>query len=43
MLSDTKSDTLFPIIKEKVFHGSIVYTDSYHSYNVLDVSEFKHF
>lgn len=43
MLSDTKSDTLFPIIKEKVVPDSIVYTDSYRSYDVLDVSKFKHF
>ena len=31
------------IMKEKIIPGSIVYTDNYRSYNVLDVSEFKHY
>ncbi len=34
---------LLPIIREKVQPDSIVYSDSYHSYDILDVSEFKHF
>jgi transposase len=32
-----------PVIKRKIKPGSIVYTDSYRSYNALDVSDFKHF
>lgn len=37
-----KTETLIPIIRRKVVPDSIVYTDSYRSYNVLDVSEFHH-
>lgn len=43
MVEDTKSKTLMPVIRRKIQPDSIVYTDCYHSYNVLDVSEFKHF
>jgi transposase len=32
-----------PIMREKILPDSIVYTDSWGSYNVLDVSEFKHY
>lgn len=32
-----------PIIRQKIKPDSIVYTDSYRSYNALDVSEFKHY
>lgn len=32
-----------PIITSKIKPDSIVYTDSYRSYNALDVSDFKHF
>jgi len=39
---DLKAKTLIPIIKEKVVPDSIVYTDGFKSYDVLDVSEFKH-
>lgn len=38
-----KTDTLIPIIREKVKSDSIVYSDSFRSYNVLDVSEFIHY
>ena len=40
---NTKSATLIPIIREQVRPDSIVYTDFYASYDVLDVSEFNHF
>ena len=40
---NTKTATLLPIIREQVKPDSIVYTDCYHSYDVLDVSEFSHF
>ena len=32
-----------PIIREKIKPDSIVYTDCWRGYNVLDVSEFKHY
>jgi len=43
IISDVSSETLIPIIKEKVVPDSIVYTDCFRSYNALDVSEFKHY
>jgi transposase len=43
VISDTQSNTLMGIIQNKVVPDSIVYTDGYKSYNVLDVSEFKHY
>ena len=41
MIDNRRSTTLFKIIKRKVQPDSIVYSDSYRSYNILDVSEFK--
>jgi len=32
-----------PIIERKIVPDSIVYSDSWKGYNVLDVSAFKHF
>lgn len=32
-----------PIIKQKVIPDSIVYSDSWRDYNVLDVSELRHY
>ncbi|CAM3834037.1 IS1595 family transposase [Avibacterium endocarditidis] len=43
VVENTKTDTLLPVIKRKIMPDSIVYTDYYHCYDVLDVSEFKHF
>jgi transposase len=43
VVPDTKGSTLKAIITSKIKPDSIVYTDSYRSYNVLDVSEFKHY
>ncbi|WP_458119399.1 IS1595 family transposase [Mannheimia haemolytica] len=43
VVPNTQSATLLPIIREKVKPGSLVYTDFYRSYDVLDVSEFNHF
>ncbi|MFW9339006.1 transposase, partial [Glaesserella parasuis] len=40
VVPNTQSATLLPIIREKVKPDSIVYTDFYRSYDVLDVSEF---
>ena len=42
IIPDAKSTTLMPIIREKVMPDSIVYTDSFRAYDVLDVSEFHH-
>ena len=42
IINDTKTDTLMPIIQERVTPDSIVYTDCYKSYNALDISAFHH-
>ena len=42
VVSDTKSETLMPLIIRKIAPDSVVYTDSYKSYNILDVSHFYH-
>ena len=39
---DLRRDTLMPIIRDKVVPDSVVYTDSFPVYDVLDVSEFHH-
>lgn len=39
---DTKTNTLMPIILNKIAPDSLVYTDSYRSYNALDVADFHH-
>ncbi len=43
IIDNAKTETLLPIIREKIEPDSIVYTDYFRSYNVLDVSEFKHY
>ena len=42
VVGDTKSSTLLPIIAKKIAPDSVVYTDSYKSYNALDISAFHH-
>jgi transposase len=42
IVPNAKSRTLMPIIEEKVAPDSIVYTDTFKSYNALDVSDFHH-
>ena len=42
IIPDAKASTLIPIIREKVLPDSIVYTDSFQVYDVLDVSAFHH-
>jgi transposase len=42
MIPDAKSLTLMDIIRQRIKPDSIVYTDSFRSYDVLDVSEFHH-
>lgn len=43
IISDASGSTLIPIIESKVVPDSIVYSDCWKGYNVLDVSEFKHY
>ena len=43
IIVDAKTDTLMPIIRQKIEPDSIVYTDCWRAYNALDVSEFKHY
>jgi transposase len=43
VIPDASSSTLMPIIERKVIPDSIVYSDSWRGYNVLDVSAFKHY
>lgn len=43
IIPDAREATLIPIIRQKVEPDSIVYTDTWRSYNALDVSEFKHY
>lgn len=42
IVTNAKTETLLPIIQEKVKPDSIVYTDTFRAYNALDVSEFRH-
>jgi transposase len=43
VIPNAKAETLMPIIRERVIPDSIVYSDCWRGYNVLDVSEFKHY
>mmetsp|Transcript_21498 Transcript_21498/g.9944 ORF Transcript_21498/g.9944 Transcript_21498/m.9944 type:complete len:217 (+) Transcript_21498:102-752(+) len=43
IIPDAKATTLMPIMQERILPDSIVYSDSLPSYNVLDVSDFKHY
>ena len=43
IIADASSQTLMPIIAHKVIPDSIVYSNSWRGYNVLDVSDFKHY
>ena len=43
VIPDASSTTLMPIIEHKVVPDSIVYSDCWRGYNVLDVSDFKHY
>jgi transposase len=42
IIPNAKASTLIPIIRKKVVPDSIVYTDGFQAYDVLDVSEFHH-
>jgi len=43
VIPDAKSKTLMPIMRDKIKPDSIIYSDCWRGYNVLDVSEFKHY
>jgi len=43
MIPDTKRTTLLPIIRDRVVPDSVVYTDAYSVYDILDVAGFRHF
>ena len=43
IIPDASSATLLPIMERKIIPDSIVYTDGWRGYNVLDVSDFHHF
>ena len=42
MIPNVRKDTILPIIRQRIVPDSIVYTDGYIAYDVLDVSEFHH-
>ena len=42
IIPNVRKETLLPILKSKIRPDSIVYTDSFDSYNILHVSGFKH-
>ena len=43
VIPDVKSRTLKPILDRKIVPDSIVYSDTFNAYHVLDVSGFKHY
>ena len=43
IIADASGSTLLPIIERKVIPDSIVYSDCWRGYNVLDVAGFKHY
>ena len=43
VIPDTKGKTLMGIMEKKIVPDSVVYTDGYRAYNVLDVSSFRHY
>jgi len=43
VIPDASGQTLIPIIEDRIMPDSIVYSDCWRGYNVLDVSEFKHY
>lgn len=42
IVENTKEATLMPVIANKIKPDSVVYTDTYRSYDALNVSEFHH-
>ena len=42
VVDNARTTTLMPVIQRKIAPDSVVYTDSFRSYNALDVSQFHH-
>ena len=42
IIPNARTETLLPIIQEKVEPDSIVYTDTFRAYNALDITDFHH-
>ena len=42
IIANARSDTLIPMIRDKIGPASVVYTVSFRSHDVLAVAEFKH-
>lgn len=42
VIPDARSKTLLPIIEARIQPDSIVYSDSFAAYDILDVSQFRH-
>ena len=42
VVDNARTATLMPVIQRKIAPDSVVYTDSFRSYNALDVSQFHH-
>ena len=42
IVPNARTETLLPIIEERVTPDSIVYTDTFKAYNAVDVTEFHH-
>ena len=42
IIPNARTETLLPIIEDHVEPDSVVYTDTFRSYNALDVSDFHH-
>ena len=42
IIPNARTETLLPIMEEKITPDSIVYTDTFSAYNALDVSDFHH-
>jgi transposase len=43
IVPDASTATLMPIMERRIAPDRIVYSDSWRGYNVLDISDFKHF
>ncbi len=43
IIPDAKGKTLMPIMADKIKPDSIVYSDGWTGYNILDISDFKHY
>lgn len=43
VIPNAKSKTLMNIMAKRIVPDSIVYSDAFHSYNILDVAGFKHY